>query len=79
MLVIHGENPSVFQNGVGTLLVTHCLLLSELGRELRAILSGVAFLSAEEKHFILDVSDVPSFGLSLHPALLLSLPLSCLS
>ena len=34
MLVIQGEDPSVFVNGVCTLLVTNCFLLSEPGREL---------------------------------------------
>ena len=48
MLLIQGEDPSVLLNGICTLLVTHCFLLSEPGRELRAILSGVAFLLAEE-------------------------------
>ena len=48
MLVIQGEDPSVFLDGVRALLVTHCFLLSEPGGELGAILSGVAFLLAEE-------------------------------
>ena len=48
MLMIQGEVPSVFLNGVCTLLVTHCLLLSKPGRELGAILSGAAFLLAEK-------------------------------
>ena len=48
MLLIQSEDPSFFLDGVSTLLVTHCFLLSEPGRELRAILSGVAFFLAEE-------------------------------
>ena len=75
MLMIQGEDPSVFLNGVCTLLVTHCFLLSEPGRELRAILSGVAFF-LQKKHFTFDMSVVPSFGLSLLFPLLFSLPLS---
>ena len=73
MLVVQREDPSVFLDGVSTLLVTHCILLSGPGRELRAIVSGVAFLLAEET-LQLDVSDVPSFGLSLLFALPFSLP-----
>ena len=34
MLVIQGEDPSVFLDGVRALLVTHCFLLSDPGREL---------------------------------------------
>ena len=56
MLLILGEDPSVFLNGVCTLLVTHCLLLSEPGRELRTILSGVALFLEEETLHIRRVS-----------------------
>ena len=76
MFLIQSEDPSVFLDGVCTLLVTHCFLLSEPGRELGAILSSVAPFSLQKKHFTFDVSDVPSFGLSLLFPLLFSLPLS---
>ena len=48
MLLIQSEDPCALLDGVCTLFVTHCFLLSEPGRELRAILSGVAFFLAEE-------------------------------
>ena len=67
-LVIHKENPSVFFNGICTLL--DCLLLYESGREIGAILSDMVFFLAK-KHFI-DMFDVPPFVLSLALSLCLS-------
>ena len=72
MLLIQSDDPSVFLDGVRALLVTHCFLHSEPGRELGATLSGVSSLLAEET---LDMSDVPSFALSFLFVLPFSLPL----
>ena len=76
MLVIQGKDPSAFLDGVRALLVTHCFLLSDPGRELWRNPFGRGLSPCRRNTSCSTCLMFLPFGLSLLSDLPFSLPFS---